>query len=477
MTATGTATSATCGERWKLRAGVAKTTVPETGSFLVAWPVDELLGRLDDRQEAVLRALAERPHTIEELAALAGDAGAVRTFVSVLRDGGWLELTVTHHGRDVYTVRPLRAVPPRPPEPPEAALELSRFVQVRPTGGELVVESARSWCDIVVHDAGWFAHFAALATRSPEPVGRDPELSARGIRDLRWAGMLVAGEGENIAASQWKPHELWFHERSRLGYRSAYGTRYGRTQWAKGRVDPLPAVPGLPNGARTALFRPDLVRLRESDMTLTAALEDRASRREHDDAEPLTLDQLAEFLYRCARIRMIREHDGVEYASRPYPSGGASYELEIYPVVRNVDGLATGMYHYDSENHELRTVADRANRWVRRLLRSAGQATGRTDRPQVVLVLSARVGRVMWAYENMAYALVLKHVGVLYQTMYLVATSMGLAGCAIGGGDSMAFSRATGLDPLVECSVGEFTLGRLVPEISVWDLAGAGDGD
>jgi SagB-type dehydrogenase family enzyme len=58
----------------------------------------------------------------------------------------------------------------------------------------------------------------------------------------------------------------------------------------------------------------------------------------------------------------------------------------------------------------------------------------------------------------MGYALVLKDLGALMQTMYLVATAMGLAPCAIGSGDAAVFARATGLDPLAESSVGEFAL-------------------
>ncbi|MEV4578534.1 nitroreductase family protein [Nonomuraea jabiensis] len=65
----------------------------------------------------------------------------------------------------------------------------------------------------------------------------------------------------------------------------------------------------------------------------------------------------------------------------------------------------------------------------------------------------------MWKYEGMGYALTLKHVGVLYQTLYCVATAMGLAACGLGSGDSAAFAEATGRDPLEECAVGEFMIG------------------
>jgi SagB-type dehydrogenase family enzyme len=80
-------------------------------------------------------------------------------------------------------------------------------------------------------------------------------------------------------------------------------------------------------------------------------------------------------------------------------------------------------------------------------------------RPQVVLVLTARFARMAWKYETMAYAVMLKHVGVIFQTLYLVATAMGLAPCALGNGGADLFARAAGLDPLVEGSVGEFVIG------------------
>ena len=60
---------------------------------------------------------------------------------------------------------------------------------------------------------------------------------------------------------------------------------------------------------------------------------------------------------------------------------------------------------------------------------------------------------------SIAYALTLKHVGVVFQTMYLAATAMGLAPCAVGCGDADLFARAAGTDYCAETSVGEFLLG------------------
>jgi hypothetical protein len=43
--------------------------------------------------------------------------------------------------------------------------------------------------------------------------------------------------------------------------------------------------------------------------------------------------------------------------------------------------------------------------------------------------------------------------------MYLVATALGLAPCALGGGNSDAFAAAAGTDYYAESTVGEFVLG------------------
>ena len=85
--------------------------------------------------------------------------------------------------------------------------------------------------------------------------------------------------------------------------------------------------------------------------------------------------------------------------------------------------------------------------------------------PDVFLVISARLSWIAWKYDSMAYALILKNVGVLLHTIYLVATAMDLAGCAIGSGNPDDFCEATGNRYLVKGSVGEFTLGssRLGP--------------
>jgi SagB-type dehydrogenase family enzyme len=438
-----------------LRPGVYHVSAPDGRGHLLAWPYTLSLGERSAAQDTLLHRLAHGPDSIANLLGRDHDAQG-RELLDRLRCKGWLSATVTHDDRPLYTIVPHREPPTPTTAVSSAPSVLSRFAIVRHDGEGMLVESPLSWCQVRVHDPAVLGAFAAPGT---DP-GLGVETGERMRADLRWAAILVPehSEDDELRVCQWKPHELWFHHRSRIGDHVQLGRHFGGTYWAKGRFDPLPARPEPYPGPAIELYRPDLGALARTDPTLTAVLEDRRSIRPDQRRAPLTLAQLGEFLYRCARTRRTREVGGVQITSRPYPSGGSVYELELYPVLREVCGAEPGMYHYDSHGHRLHLVRRASHASVRRLLKSAGDSTG-AGPPQALLVFGFRAGRLMWKYEGMPYALVLKHVGVLQQTMYCVATAMGLAPCALGAGDAAAFTEATERDPLVECSVGEFLLG------------------
>jgi SagB-type dehydrogenase family enzyme len=381
-----------------------------------------------------------------------------------LRSGGWLDRILTFDGAPVLTVRPVapppaepaqRAVPPAP-GPPDGPgrVRISRFSLLRAGNEGLLMESPLAHVVLVLHDPRALAVIAALASGGITDVAG--ELRDAVTTVLLEHSFATGREGEeDFTHLMWAPHELWFHARSRAG---RHDLPYGGTYWAESLADPPPVVRPSRGTPAISLFQPDLVALRRDDPTLTTVLEDRHSVRDHDDSVPLTLRQLGEFLFRTARVRHTMREGRNELSDRPYPSGGACHELEIYLVVRNVDGVEPGLYHYNPAGHSLETVAGPAKP-LTALSELARISSLMTTPPQVTLVIAARPGRVMWKYQSMAYALTLKHVGVLYQVMYSVATAMGLAACALGGGDSDAFAAATGLSYLAETSVGEFILG------------------
>ncbi|HLU71847.1 MAG TPA: SagB family peptide dehydrogenase, partial [Nonomuraea sp.] len=251
----------------------------------------------------------------------------------------------------------------------------------------------------------------------------------------------------------WDFHDLLFHSRSRLG---RFDGEFGATFRFRDELPPEPVTKPLPPGPSVALYRPGKL---EDGPPLGAVLEARRSVREH--RRPPTADQLGELLYRSARVKnLLAANEAMPYeaSARPYPGGGAAYELELYPVVRRCDGLDPGVYQYDPVGHRLIGLAHRPED-AEAALAGAYQATGGAVRPDVLITVTARFQRVSWKYAGMAYATILKDVGVLYQTFYLVATAMGLAPCGLGSGDADLSARLLGLDWAEESSVGEFLIG------------------
>ena len=82
------------------------------------------------------------------------------------------------------------------------------------------------------------------------------------------------------------------------------------------------------------------------------------------------------------------------------------------------------------------------------MLADSAQAMGQPEAPpHVLVVLTCRLPRFAWKYQGIAYRVSLINAGVVIQTMYLVATDRGLAGCANGSGNSQLFAEIIGLDP------------------------------
>jgi len=142
----------------------------------------------------------------------------------------------------------------------------------------------------------------------------------------------------------------------------------------------------------------------------------------------------------------------------PIRLGAAPTSLS-YLTVANCQGLARGFYHYDADRHALVPISAHAQE-LEAQLAAAEFAMGAAGAPQILITIAARFGRVSWKYSALAYSLILKDVGVLMQTLYLMATDMGLGGCAIGTNNIDLFAKITGLEFHVEGPVGKFALGR-----------------
>ncbi|MDF5709802.1 MAG: SagB family peptide dehydrogenase [Nostoc sp. S4] len=345
-------------------------------------------------------------------------------------------------------------------------LTLSRFAFLHQDNQQFVLESPLSKAKIILLDWRSSALIAKLVQfNSPFTLENlvetliDAEIGQSFLK-LLIATQMIPLEPETKALAQWEFHNLLFHRQTRSErlddlQKSKLPRFEDREQL--GVVKPPMSNRVIP------LEKPALAILAQTDCSLTQAIEARQSIREYDDL-PITLNQLAEFLYRCARVKEVYNLEDNplnmgEFTKRPYPCGGGLYELEIYPVINRCQGLNSGLYHYQPLSHTLHLIADKHE--VEVLIYDAWKATGQQDIPQVLFIVTARFGRLFWKYHAIGYGLILKHIGVLYQTFYLVATAMKLAPSAIGAGNSEQFGLIANLNEYEEASVGEFSLGSL----------------
>ncbi len=470
---------------WVLSLPEDATVAEADGGLVLSGPQTRLAPRrLSPGLRDALRRLeapGERAGRLaEQVRAADGPTALPRWYYHLQRLAGRRLLRLSAHagGERLATLEPIASSFVLSPAGPlaERTYVLSRFAWVYRRGDVLVLESPLSCARVVLHDprAAALVHALARPTAPEEIAGRIAGLPAEAVGPLLGlfvhAGMACAvgvegttAEDADPALRSWEFHDLLFHTRSREGRHDA---PIGATYPQAGRLEPPPALPRISATEWIDLYRPDLERLQRQDPPFARVQEQRRSVRRYA-AEPIGARQLGEFLYRVARVR---EHQAAEvstpagpvrmdFASRPYPAGGALYELDVHAVVHLCRGLDSGLYSYDPLDHRLGRRAGRTAE-VEQLLSGAALAAGVAPQGlQVLLVLTARVPRVAWKYAGLAYALVLKHVGVLFQTMYLAATAMGLAPCALGCGNSDLFARAAGVGGLAETSVGEFLLG------------------
>jgi SagB-type dehydrogenase family enzyme len=195
---------------------------------------------------------------------------------------------------------------------------------------------------------------------------------------------------------------------------------------------------------------------------LTQCLTARCSVRAYSD-DQLPKGALEQFLSLTARAYALIDTPDLGWiSSRNYPSGGARYPLEIYPLVYRVTGIAPGLYHYDPFAHRLARLPLEPQ-YREALIAAALQKIGMVEsvhgRPAVLLVVTAVYARTCWKYRGIPYQLILLETGALYQTMYLAATALGLAPCPIGAFPELAVAELLGLDSRDEGQVGLFALG------------------
>lgn len=210
------------------------------------------------------------------------------------------------------------------------------------------------------------------------------------------------------------------------GYRDdapAYEEKFESDQQLQKPQPPLVKAPMRSEEARISLpFDFEELELKNDAVAL---FRDRRSSRVYTD-EKMTLLQLSFLLWATQGIKSIR---GKSYATlRTVASGGARHPFETYLIVKNVDGLAPGRYHYLPMEHALEFLgkAEDENAVAESLCYQNWVL-----KANVIFYWSMVAYRAEWRYGIFAHRTALLDAGHLGGNLYLAAEAAGLGCCGI----------------------------------------------
>jgi SagB-type dehydrogenase family enzyme len=190
--------------------------------------------------------------------------------------------------------------------------------------------------------------------------------------------------------------------------------------------------------------------------TLQEAIEARVSCRRFN-IMPLGLAELAtllKFTYgKLAKIYLVES----EFVERPIPSGGGLYPLEVYLIVRRVERLEPGVYHYAVLAHALEQIKalDMPGTFISNLFMGQPYLVNAS----AIVLFTAVLDRLLWKYGDRGYRYIWLEAGHAAQNLNLAAALLGLASLNLGGFFDHDMARVLDLNIEVEIPLYGVALG------------------
>jgi SagB-type dehydrogenase family enzyme len=151
----------------------------------------------------------------------------------------------------------------------------------------------------------------------------------------------------------------------------------------------------------------------------------RRSVRDYAPERALSLGTLSALLWATQGITA----EAGDYQFRSAPSAGGLFPIETYLMVRKVEGLEQGMYHFRPYAFDLEII--KLGDFSRSLAQAAlGQSM--VANAQVTFMWTAIIERSKWKYRQRAYRYIYLDAGHIAQNLYLAGTAEGLGICGIG---------------------------------------------
>ena len=211
----------------------------------------------------------------------------------------------------------------------------------------------------------------------------------------------------------------------------------------------------------------------------------RVTCRNFDAGRPLPRALFAQLLQRVFSVQAeVHACEDTVFVKKSSPSGGGLHPVEAYLIVQNVEGVASGLYHYQALDHALEPLPMPELPLREFAMQAVAHQHWFADAHALVL-LAPRFDRTFWKYRQhaKAYRVVALEAGHLSQTLYLSATEAGLGAFITGAINEVPVEQAFGLDPIRDgvmaiCGFGwrgeTMETTELDPAGAVWEEADVG---
>ncbi|WP_156725209.1 SagB family peptide dehydrogenase [Streptomyces apocyni] len=303
-------------------------------------------------------------------------------------------------------------------------VRVTRLAVFTSRNGQLVCDVPARHRQFGLRPAAWLllTHY----TRWAEPRDEDAAL----VKQLLDAGVLIAeGSAEHRQEEEMGPWRSWgtaatyFHLATRTLDGEHFVTAVDDTSRLRQKAEQEPEPDPFKRYGTHSLALPTPMELTPA---LDRTLRERRTIRRFDDTAPVTLEQLSTALHWTGGVQHRFDIPGFgEAVLKASPSGGSRHPVEIYPVVRNVGGLAPGLYHYAADAHALEALPGAAPD-TETLLHWFGDQTF-VARAGVLFLYTAMLERSAWKYPTgRTYRAIYADLGHVSQTAYLTGTALGL---------------------------------------------------
>jgi len=172
-----------------------------------------------------------------------------------------------------------------------------------------------------------------------------------------------------------------------------------------------------------------LKRVSHNKNKLFSIIEKRKSERKFKNKN-LNLETISKILYFSCGIRNLnRSVKNFNKSLRMYPSAGARYPLEVYPVILKSNEIPLGIYHYNIKKNVLELL------FTKNFKKKFCEITNQNwvKRSGMIIIITAVFPRTIVKYKERGWRYLFFEAGHLAQNIYFTTLISNLKCCTIGG--------------------------------------------